>query len=187
MFKTSAFNLSLVFVASLPALSIAETVRQHDSHEHGVSKLKIAIDNNEVQFILEAPGSDIVGFENKPKNKEQKAKVAGALEILSQPAKLFQLPAPARCSTTSVHTEFSLAEEPDTKIEHDEEGDHAEFNVTYLFECSSPDEFREIGIGYFDQFPNSKEIELQAISDFGQLSAEISNDQRIIDLTSIAE
>lgn len=187
MSKNKVLALSLMFVIGSPAQLVAEAVRQHDSHEHGVSKLKIAIDNNDVQFILVAPGTDIVGFEHKPENSQQKASVTKALELLRKPEKLFEMPLVAGCSITSIQTKFTLEKEQEPEILHGQEDEHAEFHATYLFSCSSPQDLKTIGIQFFDRFPNSAEIELQAISNFGQLSAEISNDQRVIDLSAIVK
>ena len=40
--------------------------RQLDSHEHGVSTLKIALEGQSIQMKLESPANDIVGFEHFP-------------------------------------------------------------------------------------------------------------------------
>ena len=40
--------------------------RQLDSHEHGVSTLKIAIEGKELNMELESPANDIIGFEHAP-------------------------------------------------------------------------------------------------------------------------
>ena len=47
--------------------------RQLESHEHGVSTLKIAIEGQNEQMELESPANDIVGFEHAPENNKQKA------------------------------------------------------------------------------------------------------------------
>lgn len=179
--------VSSLLAISLPVSLVAETVRQHGAHEHGVSKLKIAIDENKVQFVLEAPGADIVGFEHKAENADQKKSVALALDLLNKPANLFELPLSAGCSLSSATSKFSFDEDDhqDGAAKHEEEESHAEFHATYSFTCSSPNALKTIGIKFFDQFPNAKEIEFEAISDFGQMAAEISNDMRSIDLSSI--
>ncbi|MCP4185380.1 MAG: DUF2796 domain-containing protein [Hyphomicrobiales bacterium] len=210
MFNNKLFALSIIFAAGSPALTMAETTRQHDAHEHGVSQLKIAIDKNQMQMVLEAPGSDIVGFEHEPENSEQKASVAQALDLLKVPSKLFTLPDEAKCTLTSAQSKFTFEEEEehdssekhteghdkhedekhvDEKYgdkEHEEEG-HAEFNATYVFNCSSPAKIGTIGVQFFKQFPDAEEIELQAVSEFGQLSAEVTKNQTGIDLSKISK
>ena len=47
--------------------------RQLDSHQHGVSTLKIALEGQNMQLELESPANDIVGFEHAPENNKQKA------------------------------------------------------------------------------------------------------------------
>ena len=173
--------LSSIIAISLPASLAAQTDRQYDAHEHGVSKLQIAIDKNQMQFVLEAPGADIVGFERKAKTSGQKASVAQALELLRKPAEIFQLPPSARCSLSSATAELEFSGGGDT------EAGHTEFHATYSFNCSSPGALKTIGIRFFELFANAKEIELEAISNFGQLAVEIPGGAREIDLSSIVE
>jgi hypothetical protein len=181
--------ISSILTISLPITLAAETVRQHDAHEHGVSKLKIAIDKNKVQFVLEAPGADIVGFEHKAENADQKKSVVLVLDVLNKPGNLFELPLAAGCSLSSATSKLSFNEDDhqDGAAKHEEEESHAEFHATYSFTCSSPGALKTIGVRFFDLFPNAKEIELEAVSEFGQMAAEISNDMRSIDLSSIIQ
>ena len=233
MSKVNLMALSLIFSIGSFGSAMAETVREHGAHEHGVSKLKIAIEKNQMQLILESPGADVIGFEHKPENSEEKAAVAKALALLNAPDKLFIMPPQAACSTLSVKVEYSQDEEHEHGHEegheeahadgheegheeahedgheekheeahedgheekHEEahmdghEGEHeethSEFHASYLFDCASPEKLAVIGLKFFELFPNSEEMELQAVSDYGQLSAEISNDKREINLSTI--
>ncbi|MBL4599706.1 MAG: DUF2796 domain-containing protein [Rhizobiaceae bacterium] len=171
----------------LPATLAAQTERQHDAHEHGVSELKIAIDGNLLQIELEAPGSDIVGFEHEAEGDEQKKALQTALSNLGDPMRIFDFPEAAGCSVTASKAAFELEHEEEHEGEkhEDEEEGHAEFHVSYSLTCTSPERLTNIGLKFFDLFPNAKEIEVAAVSGNGQMAAEIKQDERIIDLSPI--
>ncbi|MBL1421366.1 MAG: DUF2796 domain-containing protein [Alphaproteobacteria bacterium] len=181
-----------------PTFASAETARQHDAHEHGVSQLKIALDGNLLQFELEAPGADIVGFEHAPEDEAQKKSVQSALALLKDPANIFELPKAANCSVTAQESAFETeheGEEHDEK-EHDDAKDHdeeelndeeghAEFHVSYSFTCTSPQSLANIGLKFFTHFSEAEELEVEAVSNNGQFAAEIMRDETSIDLSSI--
>ena len=181
-----ASTLSLLF----PATLAAQTERQHDAHEHGVSQLKIALDGNLLQFELEAPGSDIVGFEHEAENDDQKKSIQSALSMLGDPMKIFDFPTAAGCSVTASEAAFETEHEEEHEGEkhddHDgEEEGHAEFHVSYSLTCTSPQSLANLGLKFFDLFPEAKELEVEAVSNNGQIALEIMRDEKSIDLSSI--
>ena len=180
----------------IPTMAFAETERQHDAHEHGVSELKIALDGNLLQFELEAPGVDIVGFEHEAEDETQKKSVQTALTLLADPANIFDISAAAECTLTAHESAFETEhhegeEHHDDKKEehadehHDDEEGHTEFHVSYSFTCASPQALAHIGLKSFDHFPEAKELEVEAVSNNGQVALEIERDEKIIDLSSI--
>lgn len=115
-----ASTLSLLF----PATLAAETERQHGAHEHGVSQLKIALDGKLLQFELEAPGSDIVGFEHEAEDDAQKKSIKSALSMLGDPMSIFDFPAAAGCSVTASKAAFETEHEEEHEGEkHDDHDD----------------------------------------------------------------
>ncbi|MFK5981208.1 MAG: DUF2796 domain-containing protein [Rhizobiaceae bacterium] len=180
-----ASALSLLF----PATLAAETERQHGAHEHGVSQLKIALDGKLLQFELEAPGSDIVGFEHEAENETQKESIQSALSMLGDPMSIFDFPVAARCSVTASDAKFETEHEEEHEgkkhDDHDDEEGHAEFHVSYSLTCTSPQSLANLGLKFFDLFPEAKELEVEAISNNGQLVLEIKRDEKSIDLSSI--
>ena len=82
--------------------------RQLESHEHGVSTLKIALENQILEIELEAPANDVVGFEHAPENKIQKEAIARALLILKSKPGVFKLSSDANCNIENVSGEFEV-------------------------------------------------------------------------------
>ena len=78
-----------------------EPQRQLGAHVHGAGKLSIAIEKRVVEIELEAPGSDIVGFEHAAATTDQKQAVARARATLAKPLTLIKLPEAAACKLIS--------------------------------------------------------------------------------------
>ncbi|MGI9484076.1 MAG: ZrgA family zinc uptake protein, partial [Hyphomicrobiales bacterium] len=110
-------------------------------------------------------GADVVGFEHVAKSDEDKLKVDAALETLSAPLKIFVLPEDAGCEQTVADVELEQA------------GDHSEFHASYAMTCSAPDKINIISFAFFEAFPNSAELEVQVVSEKGQMAHEVERDK----------
>jgi hypothetical protein len=117
------FCILALFTAA-PAL--AESVRQLDAHEHGVSALNIAIDGTTVSMELMAPGADIVGFEYEAKTDADREKIDVAVAALNAPLDLFRMPDAASCTTTAAQAALRTEDDHDghDHSSHDKEHDH---------------------------------------------------------------
>ena len=191
--------------------ALAEEKRQLDAHEHGVGELTIAMDGGDIEMELHAPGADIVGFEHPAESAEDRAAIAEAVAVLSDPMKLFTIPDAAGCTVVSAsaglkeehehdaHDDDDHAEEKHAEhdhddhaeekhAEHDDHDDHAgeethtEFYAAFAMTCSAPSEITEIAFPYFDLFPNARELEVQAVSPAGAKAFEVERDAPTLDL-----
>ena len=202
----------MVFAPSLtPAVHAAERQhhaheqRHHHAHEHGVSKLKVAIDGPVLEIRLESPGMDIVGFEHAPSTDEDKQAIAKAEEILTAGASLFALSANARCTLLDADVDHpSLSSKPDRhdhgdkhdhqdKDEHQdghhdekrtdgEDDQHSAFEAHYRFRCEDIGKLKRIDVKLFEKFPAAKEIEVEAITPAGQVAKELTPSSSRLDL-----
>src|SRR5690349_4297179 len=102
----------LVAVATLLTASsaIAQEHKELGPHQHGVGRLNIAIENNNVEMDLDAPGADIVGFESTAKTDEQKAALQAGLQKLKDAAALYKFPSAAGCSVIEADAKVETAE-----------------------------------------------------------------------------
>jgi len=171
-FKKLSFATMALATISLGSAPLQASERQLDAHEHGVSTLKLAQENQTFLFELEAPGNDIVGFEHAPENDAQRADVKSALSQFAKPESMFVLPAEAECVASKQHAEFETEE------------DHAGFHVTWTMTCKNPSKARSMTTNFFDMFDRAEEIEVEAIGNAGQTAIEVEKDQSSIDLSS---
>ncbi len=145
--------------------------RNLDAHEHGVSTLRLAQEDKILQFELEAPGEDIVGFEHAAENDQQKLAVENALSQLQKPEAIFILPDDAECTASDQHAEFETEE------------DHAGFHVTWTMTCEEPVNATSMEVRFFSIFQRAEEIEVEAIGNAGQAAMEVEKDQTNVDLS----
>ena len=175
------------------------------AHEHGVSKMEIAVDGSAVEINLLSPGMDIVGFEYEPSTAADKDAVEAAIRVLVMPETVVSLPDAAGCRLGEVvahlhagdhdHDEGEDHAQDDHEHEdhadggdhdhdgeeHDHDGEdhdhmHSEFHAHYAFTCEHPEKLTTLSFPFFAQFPNAQEIEAQYVTDAGAGSAEIPRD-----------
>ncbi len=172
------------------ATGAGATEREHDAHEHGVSRLNVAIDNDAVEIELMAPGADIVGFEHAATTAADRTAVKEALNTLQHGSNLFKFPESAGCRLEEAKVKSELAEgqhaehddhdhgkdeaEHDSERENAEEDSHAEFRAHYHFHCDQPDRVNHIDVNLFGRFSTLREIDVQAVTSSGQMATELT-------------
>lgn len=189
-------RITLALLATTtPAL--AQESRELDAHVHGVTEVQIAIDGNEVEIMLHAPGMDIVGFEHEASSEADKAAVEAAVGKLGDAAAILVLDPAAGCVLEDAeaalhgedhddHDEHAEGEDHDDHEEHaededhddhaGEEGGHSEFEAHYHFECEDPGALTTIAFPFFETFPNAEEIEAEFVTEAGAGAAEVTRD-----------
>jgi hypothetical protein len=116
--------LGSIFVIS-PGLTLFEVqaieYRHHEAHKHGVARLNVAVDGNNIYIEFFSPAANIVGFEHPPRNHDQKEAVKGAVNKLQEGDALFILPAGSegKLVKSSVDTDI------DKDADHHSESEHA--------------------------------------------------------------
>ena len=115
---------ALVAMAAL--VSIGAPADAADPHQHGVGRLNVAVQGDEVEIELETPGADIVGFEHEPRTAEQKRAVQDAATALRDGAALFVFPAAAGCTLKEAEVEAGLLGDDHKEHGHEKHGDKHE-------------------------------------------------------------
>ncbi|WP_368184346.1 DUF2796 domain-containing protein [Aestuariibius sp. HNIBRBA575] len=83
------------------------------------------------------------------------------------------------------HDEHAEHDDHDDHKEHSEETGHTEFHAEYVLECADVAQISELTFPYFEAFPNSKELEIQILSDKGATSFEVMRDAPTLDVSSL--
>jgi hypothetical protein len=193
-----------IYVAGMTNAVHAEEYRQHGTHEHGVAQMNLTIDDKDLHIEVISPAANVVGFEHQPQTPEQEAAVNKAIETLQDGTSLFGLTSKAACRLVEAHVDTDMINASDHKHddtqnevsyeheqheqnghdndkEYDHEG-HSEFTVSYHFTCRKPKKLQEIEVKLFTVFPGIERIQMQALTDSGQLSVELNPKQTRIEL-----
>ncbi|MCW9032593.1 MAG: DUF2796 domain-containing protein [Alphaproteobacteria bacterium] len=165
---------------------------QHQAHEHGVGKLNIAFEGQEIEIELKAPAADIVGFEHEPKTEKEKSQVTKAIQKLTQASIMFTFPMAAKCQLEKVEIESALQTEESTTghkehehnghdkhehNEHDKVEVHSDFEVHYRFMCGAPKLVTYLDVLFFKEFKSAHELDVQYITPKGQGMRELTPTQ----------
>ena len=174
--------LIFLFVMTLPAYS------SERAHEHGVGSILIAVEGNEVEIELTAPGSDIVGFEHAPATDAEHQAVINGAKVLRDHSGIVTLSPKAKCRVEDVEVSSGLMRNEkhdhkakhkhDHKAEHKDDHNevHAEFIAHYHFHCDHPENLAGAEVGFFKVFPSVRELEVKWITPAGQGAVELTGD-----------
>ena len=177
-----AISLLLVSTPAVFAGDDHDKKRHHDAHEHGSGKLSVVAFDGQLMIEIETPSHDMVGFEHKPTNDKQKAKVKEAIKLLKKTESNIKLPGEANCVASNHKVETALMEEEhhDEHGHHDQddhdhdEDTHSEFHIVYNFNCKNVDKLNYIEVLSFGHFKNMGKLSAQGVTDKGQYSATLT-------------
>lgn len=191
--------LVLGAAVALPALASAQEPgkddpqRQLGAHAHGTGKLAIAIERRTVEMELEAPGSDIVGFEHVAKTAEQKQAVTQARALLAKPLGLIRLPEAAGCKLTSARVKLvgggahhGHSHSHGKAAKGKEAEPHSEFHAEYTFTCARPELIQGIELDYFKAFPRAEALDVTLIGPKTQARHKATRDKPRVDFRAAA-
>jgi len=189
-----------IAAAAVIAATIGFT-QAEEAHEHGVGRLNVALEGQELHLELVSPGANIVGFEHPARSAEDKRAVEEAVVVLRS-AENFALPAAAGCTLAAAEVDTELLEEDhgshggeehhedeerhsghenDEDGEHDDEG-HSDFHAQYRFSCTNPGALDRISVKVFDRFPATEELRVQVIAPKGQTALALTSSNPVLEL-----
>lgn len=176
----------------LSAVSTPLHAENGHAHEHGVSRMDVALDGSVLQIALHGPGHNFVGFEHEARTKEEKQSLQAAEAALKDAARLFGLPSAAGCvlSRTSVslpaqgqhdkaHKHADHGHGHDHDHDHDEHG-HSDWRAEYTFECTRPASLSQIDVQVFAAFPQTQEIRFQLAAPTSQSGGALNSADTVI-------
>lgn len=186
---------------SLTGTVAANERRQLDSHEHGVTILNIAVENDVMVLELEGPGMNFVGFEHPPETPEQKTAVSEAVQFLENGTQLFQISAAAECKQVEAVSQHVMeTEDAETDDHHSDHHDdpaddsdghnddhakealHSEFIGRYRYECNRPGKLTELRLDLFERFPLTTEVETSYVGPDFQTFERLTVDNPVLQI-----
>jgi hypothetical protein len=163
-------------------------------HIHGVGTLQLVLEGNQLHVELSLPAMDVVGFEHAPRTAEQRDAVTQAVALLENSNHVLEPPAAAGCTAAPGRVESALLEDqqkPDPHghghghghdHDHADEEVHADFDVTYRFDCRRPEALSPLAVTLFQHLPHLERLDVQSVTPGGQRSQPLAPGQTSIAL-----
>ena len=170
-------------------------------HVHGVGTLQLALEENSLSAELRLPAIIVVGFEHTPNDAQQKAAVQNAVALLKDSGQVLILPDKAQCKIESAvvtselldhdddhdHDNHDEAHDDDHDGAHDDDHDdhdhaHADFDVSYGFDCRRPSALKQITLRLFQQLPRLERLDVDMVTTTGQARQRLVSGQNLITL-----
>ncbi len=171
--------------AAAPALAQQKPApRAQHAHVHGKLELDIAIEGTAVTIEMEAPLDSLLGFERAPRTDAERAAVANMAQRLRAADQLFVIDPAAGCKLGPVQLDSPVlsgdkpadarpaagAKASDAKAaaKPAQDGDHADLDASFAFNCVDASRARYIEVQLFDAFRNLRQIESEIVAPQGQ-------------------
>ena len=151
----------LLAAALLPAVASAQSQRAGHAHQHGIARLDVVVEGQHIEFALEMPLDNLVGFERAPRTADEKRRVDAALTTLKAAAELFRIDPAAGCSLREVSLSSAVLKLGDATAPAAGDG-HADLDADIRFDCQQPASARQVEIGLFKAFPRLQRLDVQA-------------------------
>lgn len=158
-------RLTFAFICALMAThwsGAADLGLQHTAHQHGVSKLGIAVEGDGFTVHLESPLANIVGFEHAPRKPREREAARKALGRLKQGGRLFEPTPDAACKPASSKVDAPVLEG------RGKAGAHADLDADYRFVCAKPELLKGLDTRLFSVFSGIRQIEAVVVTEKSQ-------------------
>lgn len=155
-----------LFLLLAASAAQAHDVRQLGAHVHGQATVDLALDQQTLEFALQAPGIGILDFERPPANAAEQAALARAVALLED-GRWVTLPTAAGCRLSSSDAKaegFDATATPPPAGQHR----HAGFSATLQYHCAKPAELRAIVVRLPALFPGLHEVFVNSATPHGQ-------------------
>ncbi len=180
--------------------------RAHDVHVHGTWELFAALDDARLSVTLKGPLVDVLGFETVPDTDEEYSAVVRLEDQLKSSEAMLALDDRARCelsepaaivlpegfsTETAKHANGKAHDHDDKKEHHAHEGEDShsdhdvhshDLEVTYTFNCASPDRLGEITMAGFETFPAIENVDAVFLGDALQIARRLESGSRILQI-----
>jgi hypothetical protein len=116
-------SLVAVLMGVAPSIHAEKNETNLDAHVHGLSKLTIALEGEDLDIQLTSPAINIVDFEYKAVSKKDIDAIMNAKSILNQPEVLF-LFSDNGCKPINIDVDITGLIKEDDYVQHDNEQNH---------------------------------------------------------------
>jgi hypothetical protein len=180
--SVAAALLILCFILGVGVQAEDSGHRHKGAHVHGVAYLNLAAEDTKILVELTSPAASLIGFERAPRTDDERATLALAKQnLMAGDAMIrFNTEAGCRLENAEIDAEFADAGHSHDHDTHNGETAHADFHVSYAFDCERPDELGSAALGLFVGFPALERVLVQYVTADGQGGAELTRSQAVV-------
>lgn len=153
-------TLFLLFIALAPDNTHAQALRQHSPHVHGTTTVDIALEEDDLQIAVTAPGANMIGFEHPPHDATERHQLATVLSALRSPTAWLRPAEPARCTLQDTAVLAHGYNEGSGLTGNPE---HAHIEARYDYRCAVPGKLDHVDIHLADRYPATRRVVVDMI------------------------
>lgn len=150
------------------------------AHVHGLSEIRLVIENKNLEIEMTSPAVDLVGFEHQAHTKEELAVVERTESILEQHTNLLSFVG-GSCVLANQTIDLSSIKPNENDVEN-KQSNHSEITTNYTFHCEEVQELSSIIITAFDTFSSVSQIDAMWITDTMQEAAKLNANNNVINI-----
>lgn len=173
--------LALLAAALGPAAAQTPSQRSGHAHQHGVAKLDVAVEGRRIDFALEMPMDNLVGFERAPRTADEKRRVDAAIATLKAGAELFRIDPAAGCTLREVSLTSAVLKLGDAGTPAPDDG-HADIDADIGFDCQDASAARQVDLGLFRAFSRLQQLEVQVAAPKRQFKRKLKRPDAVLKL-----
>lgn len=190
LIKKASILFIVCFSINISANEEDHEHRHHEAHVHGEAELNLLIDGTTIAIELKSPALNVLGFEHEPKTDKEKEVVKQANKKLSNYKNIISI-AGLSCQVVeseiespygSEHEEGHHEHDHHDEDHHSEDDDHGDYYLSYSLRCENTNKLKTIEVKVFDNFQGFETIEATWINQTDLGSAELSTENKIINL-----
>lgn len=175
-------------IAAALALALSSTaLYAAEPHVHGAGTLQLVLEGGRLSAELRLPAINVVGFEHVPSDAKQEEAVKKAVALLQDARQVLTPPDAAQCTAAPGVVESALLEHGQADHDHDDhdeahDDEHADFDVSYGFDCRRPTALKQIKLRLFQQLPRLERLDVDMVTATGQARQRLVPGQEVITL-----
>lgn len=174
--KIQARSAALWLLLSSPVAALA----QGHAHEHGIARLDIAVDAQQIVVQFDTPLDNLVGFERAPRTDAERQRADEAVARLKAGETMFRFDPASGCKLARASVDspaLGLG-----KRQAAASGGHADLSANWEFNCANPGKAAFVDVGLFS-FNQLKRVQVQLVLEKTQLKRELKRPQARLQLT----
>ena len=135
-----------------------DDVQTNTAHVHGVAALNFAAEGHLIEVHFESPAANLVGFEHRPRNEEERQRVASVKAVFKAPLSLFEFQG-AKCKLAHQSLDFSSLKAGESHGD----SEHSDVAANYQFQCDDMQSLSDFRFAGFEYFPGLERLDVQWI------------------------